>query len=101
MLRALREAGVIPDLVVGTSLGAVNGLFVAASPDTAVERLTGLWSDDSVREVCGARGRSRLWTLARSGTHQHSHDAPRRMLADPLPARPAAEVVVPFLRVTP
>ena len=32
MLRALLEAGIVPDLVVGTSVGAVNGVVVAASP---------------------------------------------------------------------
>ena len=30
MLRALAEAGIRPDLVVGTSIGAVNGAFVAS-----------------------------------------------------------------------
>ena len=32
MLRALLEAGITPDLVVGTSVGALNGAFVAADP---------------------------------------------------------------------
>ena len=32
MLRALAEQGVRPDLVVGTSIGAMNGAFVAADP---------------------------------------------------------------------
>ena len=32
MLRALAEAGVRPDLVVGTSIGAMNGVIVAADP---------------------------------------------------------------------
>ena len=32
MLRALAEAGIRPDLVVGTSIGALNGAFVAADP---------------------------------------------------------------------
>ena len=35
MLRALSEAGIRPDLVVGTSIGALNGAFVAADPPTA------------------------------------------------------------------
>ncbi|HJW62562.1 MAG TPA: patatin-like phospholipase family protein, partial [Actinomycetes bacterium] len=30
MLQALAEAGVRPDLVLGTSVGALNGVFVAA-----------------------------------------------------------------------
>src|SRR5690349_24565476 len=32
MLRALAEAGITPDVIVGTSVGAINGAFVAADP---------------------------------------------------------------------
>ena len=32
MLRALSEAAITPDLIVGTSVGAINGVFVAADP---------------------------------------------------------------------
>ena len=32
MLQALAEAGIRPDLVVGTSVGAINGALVAADP---------------------------------------------------------------------
>ena len=40
MLRALLRHGVRPDLIVGTSIGAVNGVLVAADPTEAVtERL--------------------------------------------------------------
>jgi NTE family protein len=96
MLRALEECGVRPDLVVGTSIGALNGAFVAAGPDTAVERLTSLWSDDSVRDVFGARVWERLWTLARSGTHLHSNEPLRRMLGELLPVAEFEELDVPF-----
>src|SRR6201996_5618257 len=37
MLRALSEAGIKPDLVVGTSIGAINGAMVAAHPAGAGE----------------------------------------------------------------
>ncbi|TMR01767.1 patatin-like phospholipase family protein [Actinomadura soli] len=97
MLRALEETGVRPDLVVGTSIGALNGAFVAAGPGAAaVERLTSLWSDDSVRNVFGSRVWGRLWTLARSGTHLHSNEPLRRMLDELLPVRTFEELTVPF-----
>jgi NTE family protein len=96
MLRALAETGVRPDLVVGTSIGALNGAFVAAGPDTAVDRLTRMWSDDATREVFRARMWARLWTLARSGTHLHSNEPLRRMLDDLLPVRTFEELAVPF-----
>jgi NTE family protein len=96
MLRALAETGVRPDLVVGTSIGALNGAFVAADPGSAVDRLTSLWSDDATRDVFGARMWARLWTLARSGTHLHSNEPLRRMLDELLPVRTFAELAVPF-----
>lgn len=50
MLQALDEAGVVPDLILGTSVGAFNGAVVADYPgQDGVERLKGLWE-----EVTGA-----------------------------------------------
>ena len=44
MLRALLEAGVEPDLLLGTSVGALNGALVAADPGPGViDRLVALW----------------------------------------------------------
>jgi NTE family protein len=44
MLRALFEQGVRPDLLVGTSVGAVNAAMAAGCPDTdGVERLAEIW----------------------------------------------------------
>src|SRR5581483_2216174 len=49
MLRALAEAGVRPDLVVGTSIGALNGVLVAADPAAAAGRLTRMWLGEELR----------------------------------------------------
>ncbi len=44
MLRALFERDIAPDLVLGTSVGALNGAMVARDPTLAViDRLTELW----------------------------------------------------------
>jgi NTE family protein len=43
MLDALAEHNVVPDLVVGTSVGALNGAIVAAEPSTAARRLAHIW----------------------------------------------------------
>ncbi len=43
MLQALNEHGVTPDLIVGTSAGALNGAFLAADPYGAANRLSHLW----------------------------------------------------------
>ena len=44
MVRALAERGVRPDLVLGTSIGALNGAFIAADPGLdGAERLAAVW----------------------------------------------------------
>jgi NTE family protein len=45
MLRALYERGVVPDLLVGTSVGALNAAFVASRPQTpaTADELARVW----------------------------------------------------------
>jgi NTE family protein len=44
MLQALTEAGVCPDLLIGTSVGAVNAAWIAAKPDyEGARRLGEIW----------------------------------------------------------
>ena len=89
MLRALAESDVEPDLVLGTSIGAVNGAFYAADPTlSGVERLTQLWRDSSWAERSAGATLRRLGTLARSGTHLQSLDEMRTLLVDSAPGRP-------------
>jgi NTE family protein len=47
MLRALYERAVTPDVIVGTSVGAINGAFIASRPPTArtAEELAEVWHD--------------------------------------------------------
>ena len=44
MLKALAERGITPDLVVGTSVGAVNGAWLAGHPQTDIAELESLWA---------------------------------------------------------
>jgi NTE family protein len=96
MLRALAEAGVRPDIVVGTSIGAVNGAFVAADPDRAAERLADLWRGDSLGMVFSETVLARAVRLARSGTHLHAIEPLHKLLADKLPARDFTDLALPF-----
>ncbi|HEY2565380.1 MAG TPA: patatin-like phospholipase family protein [Acidimicrobiales bacterium] len=44
MLQALLESGITPDVIVGSSVGALNGAFMAGQPDAArTESLAKLW----------------------------------------------------------
>ena len=96
MLAALQDAGIRPDLVLGTSIGAINGVFVAADPDGAAKRLEAVWRSDVVRTAFRSSLFGRLGTLARSGTHLHSNLPLRRLLEEHLPERRFDELAVPF-----
>jgi NTE family protein len=96
MLQALLERGVMPSLVVGTSVGAINGAVVATSPElSTVERLAAVWSGIEEQAVFDGSIVSRLATLARTRTHLHANDALREMLAGALPER-FEDLAVPF-----
>jgi len=47
MLHALYERGIVPDVIVGTSAGAMNGAFIASRPQTVetAEALAAVWRD--------------------------------------------------------
>lgn len=51
MLRALLERGIRPDLVVGTSIGAINGAVIAADVDRSLARLEAAWSSRGIRTL--------------------------------------------------
>lgn len=90
MLRALVEHGVRPDLVVGSSVGAINAAFFAARPDLeGVHRLAEIWKSirrDDVFRVSALGGLTGLL----SG---------RGHLADPVPLRKLIERWIPYHRL--
>jgi NTE family protein len=97
MLRALAECSIKPDVVLGTSVGAINGAFFAGDPTAAgVERLSGLWRDLNSSELSAGTMLRRVTTLARSGTHLQSLDEVRERLIEILPVQRVEELAIPF-----
>ena len=97
MLRALFDAGVRPDLVVGTSVGAINGAVLAACPAAEVaDRLESLWRSPDAAEVFAAGTVARLRELARTRTAAHSAEPLRRALVAQLDDRRIEDLPVPF-----
>jgi NTE family protein len=96
MLQALAEAGIRPDLVLGTSVGALNGVFVAADPDAPLKTLLRVWRDGAATEAFRGSVLGRVATLARSGTHLHSNEPLRRLLRELLPVNRIEDLAVPF-----
>lgn len=97
MLRALAEHSIQPDLVLGTSVGAINGAFFAADPTPeGVTRLSELWRNSNLSEVSGGALLRRVSTLARSGTHLQSFTDARARLAAALPVHRVEDLQLRF-----
>ena len=97
MLRALFRAGYRPDVVVGTSIGAVNGALVASDPNEAVtDRLVRLWTSPEAAAVYGDSIARQMHRFA-ARTHLHSPLPLRRLLTGELGANATfADLKVPF-----
>lgn len=81
MIRALLERGVTPELVVGTSIGAINGAALAQEPRLGVvERLQRGWSSDIAAQVYGESWFRQVQRLARTRTHLNDPTALRALL---------------------
>jgi NTE family protein len=97
MLRALLERGIVPELVVGTSIGAINGAAVAADPTpAAAERLGAMWASLERGDVFGGSVLNRVGTLARTRTHLHDNAGLRKLLAGMLGAVRIEQLPVRF-----
>lgn len=96
MLQALLGAGVVPDLVVGCSVGAINGAAIARDPTPGgAEALEGLWTSMSRRDVWPVGLHRAPLRLVRRGASVHGNDGLRAVLDRHLPAT-FEELAVPF-----
>ncbi|MDK3256949.1 patatin-like phospholipase family protein [Blastococcus capsensis] len=97
MLSALLERGIRPDVIVGTSVGAINGALVAADPTpSGVDRLRAVWAELTSEGVFAGSVLTRARTLVRTRTHLHAREPLRELLTAHLPVRTFAELTVPF-----
>ncbi len=98
-LRALVEADIRPDLVLGTSVGALNGALVAAHPGPdVVGRLVGLWESAAAgKELYGDGPIRQVSRAVRTGGTQLYSSAPlRRRLEEELGELTFEELPIPF-----
>jgi NTE family protein len=98
MLRALVEHGVVPDLVVGCSVGAVNGAAFAEDPSLArIARLEHVWLNTEAKDLM-----PRPWklppavSLARRIEAIHTFAGLRALIEQTLDAATFEELAVPF-----
>jgi len=98
MLRALGDAMVHPDLILGTSVGAINGAALAAGHDRAgaVEELSRLWEEMADSDIFGGSLLSRTVRAVRTGTHLHSSEPLRQRLEATFGHRRIEDLPMPF-----
>jgi NTE family protein len=99
MLRALLERGIVPDLLVGCSAGALNAAGLAPEPSlAAVERLDRIWSEIDGDQVFPAAniGPRSIWALARRGMALGPNGGLRSLIERTIDYRHFEEVAVPL-----
>lgn len=97
MLRALLEEGVRPDLVVGTSVGAINGAAIAADPTSAaVAKLVDVWHGVADSDLYSGSALRRMRHLARTRTHVHPNEPLRGLLQREFGDTAIEDLAVPF-----
>jgi NTE family protein len=100
MVGALSEAGIEPDIVVGVSVGALNGAVIAESPSvrTAADRLVNLWTSITRRDVFPARLASQAANVVRLGHLQPAGNL-EALIRSTLRARSFSDMRLPLVVV--
>jgi NTE family protein len=99
-LRALLEAGVVPDLLVGTSVGALNASAIAADPTIAgVDLLADVWMSLRGEDLFPGTRMQRALHFVRKGDHLYSNEGIRALVRK-LSVRSFEEMQRPFSIVT-
>ncbi|MGH9301944.1 MAG: patatin-like phospholipase family protein, partial [Acidimicrobiales bacterium] len=99
MLEALAGAGVRPDLVVGTSVGAINGALVAAEGDRATAHLARIWKYLRKEDVFPGGVISELLTLERSHNHVFNFSGLELLIGRHLSVQTFEELAIPFMAI--
>jgi NTE family protein len=101
MLRALIERGILPDVVVGTSAGALNGAVIATDPTVdGVERLVDVWCSLRRDEVFPGGKLARAWNVLSRDDHLFENEGLQAIIDRANAAPTFDQTVVPLRVVT-
>ena len=96
MLQALFEAGVVPDVVIGCSVGALNAAGLASDPTLAgVRMMRDVWLNLDAEELWPAGRISGLWMLGRKGQAIQANTGLRRLIERTLPFTHLEDAAIP------
>ncbi len=98
MIHALYERGITPDLLIGTSAGALNAAFPASRPATAAtaQELAALWRGLRRRDILPLRPATLLGGLAGRRDHLIPDQALRRLAARHLQFQRLEQAAIPL-----
>lgn len=97
MLRALHMAGIQPDLLVGTSVGALNAAVLADHGFTAgLQALEALWTRVQRSDIFDGATLDQLLCLLQTGQSLFRHDRLNKLMNETLRARTFAELQLPL-----
>lgn len=97
MLRALVEADIRPDVVLGTSIGAMNGAVFASDPGrSGIDQLVRLWDDVTDSGLLDANVWERIRNFARLKVAIQESQPLRELLDGSLPVDRIDDLEVPF-----
>ncbi|MBW8172513.1 patatin-like phospholipase family protein [Ornithinimicrobium sp. Arc0846-15] len=100
MLEALAEAGVRPDLILGTSVGSLNGALLSEDVDTAPQRLRQAWMMVERGDIFDSNVLHILRQYSSTKTSLVGADGVAAAATAALTATTFAELPVPFGAVT-
>ena len=97
MLRALYERGIVPDFMIGTSVGALNATFVASRPQTVetIDELAAVWRGLRREQVFPVRWRELVLGLVGRGDYIVSDSGVREIVGRHLTITRLEDAVVP------
>jgi NTE family protein len=97
MLRALIERGYRPDVIVGTSVGALNGAVIATAPTLQkVDHLEEVWRSLRGDDVFPGNTLRRAWNLLRRDDHLIPDDGLKSLIGSVGVASTFADLEVPL-----
>jgi NTE family protein len=99
ILRALAETDIRPDLVVGTSVGALNGAIAAADPENSAAILGQLWPSVTRDQVFPGGVLTALNTLRTSRGWLYDSANLAQYLASRLPVTTIEELRIPYVAI--
>ncbi len=99
-LEMLLEAGIRPEMVIGTSVGALNAAFFASEPTMdGLNRLRAVWLQMNQKEIYPGNNSAALFNMLRGKASLFENDNMRALLERHLPFDRFADLALPCYAV--